>query len=299
MTRKKNIGIGATIFSAGALGVFGIIAVPSVSNAVLPSDTQQQKASAAQVDPETPGKAQPSGAEDPQQKLVFSDEFNGSSLDTSKWTTADQERTAHSGLRWWYKPENVSVGKGALNLGISKLGENKFAGGHVDSAGKYEYKYGTVEFRMHAPPTQGHLAAAWMMPEGGSGMDDKGNGTGRDGTEMDLVETASNSDTFPVTIHYDGYGADHKSSGDDAQAPNLHKQEYHTYGLKWAPDSLKFLYDGKVVRTVTDPKLVSQVKEHPIMSSEILSFAEGDVRKAPLDSSSDTRFDYVRVWQGK
>lgn len=82
-------------------------------------------------------------------------------------------------------------------------------------------------------------------------------GSAEDGAEIDLMESAYKADKYAATIHY----------------------------------------DGQVVRTVTDPKLISQVKEYPILSHEVLDWAEGDVTQAPLDYRSTMHVDWIRVWQ--
>ena len=292
MTTRRNTAIGTALL---VTGVVGACLTPAVSQAASEPPEAARVTAAAMVDTSTPADAQPVGAKSANQSLVFSDEFNGSSLDTGKWVPGDGERAAHSGIRWWYKPENVSVGNGSLNLGISKLGENQYGGSSVSTQGTWAYKYGTIEFRMDAPPTEGHLGAAWMMPE--DGLNEENNGTAADGAEYDLAETASTADKYPTTVHYDGYGAHHKSTSHMVEAPGLHSG-YHTFALKWSPTKLEFLYDGEVVRVLTDTKLISQVRERPVMSNEILAMAEGDIASAPKDSSSDAKFDYVRVWQG-
>jgi hypothetical protein len=58
-----------------------------------------------------------------------------------------------------------------------------------------------------------------------------------------------------------------------------------------------FSYDGSVVRTITDPKLISQVREFPIASNEIIAYAQSDIRNAPRDWTSTVFVDYIRVWQ--
>ncbi|MFG2976882.1 family 16 glycosylhydrolase [Streptomyces sp. NPDC048331] len=175
-----------------------------------PTGDQTTLSPPSAVSASTPTTARPRGVTDPG-KLVFSDEFDGKLLNEAKWNARDQERTQtkrKDGLRWWYKPENVSVADGKLALGISWLGDNEYAGARVDSWRKFEFTYGTVEFRMHIPPTEGHLAAAWMQ----SGAKESRTGTGADGTEIDLIETPYQTDRFATSIHYDGYGADHKTA---------------------------------------------------------------------------------------
>lgn len=254
------------------------------------------------VDPATPVGAQPLGSTArAAQALVFSDEFTGTTLDTSKWTARDQERTESSrtdGIRWWYKPGNVRVvtdNGGNLAIDLTKIADNQYAGGRVDSQGKFDYTNGTLEVRFHTPySTDGHLAAVWLQASGGHGSN---LGTAADGAEYDITETADQADTYPVTVHYDGYAADHKQSSATVAAPGLHSTWYHTVGMTWTPSQIQFTYDGAVVRTITDPKLISLVREFPILSHEILQFADGSATNAPLDFNSTVYVDYIRVWQ--
>ncbi|MFF1923547.1 family 16 glycosylhydrolase [Streptomyces sp. NPDC058221] len=288
MTTKRRVLSAIAVVAAGSLGM---CLMPAASQAAQSTDTA---ALAASVDPATPLTAKPVGTTAQSGKLVFSDEFNGTAVDASKWVKGDGERQAHSGIRWWYKPENVGVANGSLNLSISKLADNQYAGSSVSSQGLFAYKYGTIEFRMQAPPTEGHLGAVWMMPENGLAEDN--NGSASDGAEYDLAETSNKADTYPNTVHYDGYGTNHKSTSHVVQAPGLHSG-YHTFSLVWTPESLTYLYDGTMVRYLTDTKLISAVRERPVMSNEILQMAEGDIATAPKNSTSDAKFDYVRVWQ--
>lgn len=242
----------------------------------------------------TPRSAKPAGgaAVGP---LVFSDEFDGKRLNEAKWNARDQERTERNrrdGLRWWYKPQNVSVADGKLKLGISRLGADRYAGARVDSWRKFDFTYGTIEYRMHIPPAQGHLAAAWMQ---GAGPESR-TGTGADGTEIDLIETPYPTDRFATSIHYDGYGANHKAESTRVVKPGL-RSGYHTLTLNWTAKKLTFRYDGDEIWTVTDPKLISRVKEFPIASNELLQWAKGNIRDAPLDQSSAVLVDYIRVWK--
>ncbi|MFF1568677.1 family 16 glycosylhydrolase [Streptomyces sp. NPDC058293] len=254
-------------------------------------------AASTAVDPATPAGVQPAAG--PPGTLVFSDEFTGSALDTAKWKVRDQERTESDrtdGIRWWYKPANVRVipdNGGNLAIDLRKLTTNQYAGGRVDTDGVFDYTHGTIEARIHVPPTEGHLGAVWLQAHSmGSEL-----GTAADGAEIDLLESAYTDDRYAATIHYDGYGTDHKQSSQIVAAPSLHTTHYHTIGLNWAASKMEFTYDGTVVRAVTDTKLISQVKEYPILSHEVLDWAAGDVTTAPLDYQSTMYVDYVRVWQ--
>ncbi|MFJ9038131.1 family 16 glycosylhydrolase [Streptomyces sp. NPDC102406] len=268
------------------------------------SARQDAGQAAGLIDPATPAGVQPLGtgtATAAAQTLVFSDEFDGATLDAARWTARDQERSGAAGTdRWWYKPAGVRTdGAGALAIDVKQLAEGQYAGGRIDSQGKFDYTYGTIEARIHTPAaTNGHLAALWLQADAGLTPGGVVDGTARDGAEMDVTETNYQADKYSVTLHYDGYGADHKSSGTVAEAPGLHSTWYHTFGLSWTPTRLTFLYDGAVVRTVTDPRLVSQVAEFPILSHEVLDgWADGSVHDETFDWHSTMYVDYLRVWQ--
>ncbi|WP_157872165.1 glycoside hydrolase family 16 protein [Streptomyces silaceus] len=277
----------------------------AVPAAAAPTGASGGPPPASLIDPATPRGVQPLGADDARaasaQALVFSDEFDGSTVSTARWTARDQERSgAAPGDRWWYKPADVRTdGKGALAIDVRQLAPNQFSGGRIDSQGKFTYTHGTLEARVHTPArTNGHLAAVWLQADAGLTPGGAVDGTARDGAEIDVTETNFQADTYSATLHWDGYGADHRSSSAVANAPGLHGTWYHTFGLTWTPTRMQFLYDGAVVRTVTDPGLISQVKEFPILSHEVLdNWADGSVHDEVFDWNSTMYVDYIRVWQ--
>ncbi|MFD3479186.1 family 16 glycosylhydrolase [Streptomyces sp. NPDC058695] len=250
----------------------------------------------ALVDPATPLDAQPHGgplATRAASTLVFSDEFTGTGVDTNKWNILDVDRGAY-----WYKASNVRVTNSALAIDISNVGDGTYGGGRIDSQGQFDFAFGTIEYSIHIPPTQGHLAAAWLQASNGVTPGGVVDGTARDGAEIDIMETFSTGNQYGVTVHWDGYGADHQQSGATVSAPGLHDTTwYHTVTLDWTSTRMTFSYDGTVVRTVTDPNLISQVREFPIASHEVIPYAQGNIADAPLDYTSTMYVDYIRVWQ--
>jgi beta-glucanase (GH16 family) len=251
------------------------------------------------VDARTPRAAKPlahTGAK----TLVFSDEFGGALLDTDKWTARDWPRSgAVPPDTWSYDPANVALdGKGDLEIKVRNPAANTYTGGLIDSRGKFDYTYGTLEARVRFPPTQGHLGAVWVLPTEGLSPGGVYDGTARDGAEMDIVETNTQADQYAVSLHWDSFDApQHQQSSTVADAPSVH-DGYHVVGLNWTPDKLEFTYDGTVVRTVDDPRLISQVKEYPLLSHEVLDqWADGSIHDEAFDSSSSFYVDYIRIWQ--
>ena len=53
---------------------------------------------------------------------------------------------------------------------------------------------------------------------------------GRDGTEIDIMEKPWLDDRVQHTLHWDGYGKDHKSEGKVVKVPGV-MEGFHTFAL--------------------------------------------------------------------
>ena len=106
---------------------------------------------------------------------AFSDEFDGSSLDTSKWAT--------NGIGWngrppsYFSASNVKVSGGNLQLILSKPSGGQYAAAEVNSKGSAPYGY--YEARIKAEKSSGSTAF-WFAGEQGQYK-----------IELDVVETTS------------------------------------------------------------------------------------------------------------
>ena len=74
-----------------------------------------------------------------------------------------------------------------------------------------------------------------------------GNG-GRDGTEIDIVESIFNErGRYNAAYHWDGYGSQLKSlnSGSNRKLPvDIYDGEFHVFALDWSPSEYIFYVDG-------------------------------------------------------
>jgi beta-glucanase (GH16 family) len=112
-------------------------------------------------------------------QLLWSEEFNGPSLDASRWTATDgngcQINLCGYGNQEleYYSPNNVSIvdvpfepGTRALAIRAQNqtVGSNVFTSGKVDTHGKVQVQYGMIEIRMATPNiATGLWPAAWML----------------------------------------------------------------------------------------------------------------------------------------
>lgn len=250
-------------------------------------------------------------------KLVFSDEFNGNALDTSKWETCSPQMNyvngicyAHDGERQQYtpnalsivnypeggrgleisatptnrtwgntRPNNVPYGSTVYESGVISTGPNRF-GQAASGYQPFSYKYGYYETRMKFPKGQGYWPAAWTF-----GADNVA------GYEIDNVEAINNNMNWAdMSYHYPGGQSDEWYQTPDMSAG------FHTYGVDWQPDHISWYFDGKLARSVFTNTSKIQSKDAYL----ILNLAVGGDWPGAPDGT--TKFpgkmdiDWVRIW---
>jgi beta-glucanase (GH16 family) len=235
---------------------------------------------------------------------AWHDEFDGPDVDATKWRVADENPTMDLPYRRNWMPKNVTIEDGALVITTHEESDGSFSTGAVRTgyyvpADEWEFgqAFGRFEARIQAPAQQGHWAAFWLYtPDVGTV-----NGDGRDGTEIDIVEFAYvQSDRVNHALHWDGYDADHQSSGEQATGFGVYDGGWHTFTLEWYPDEYVFYVDGTETWRTTDGG-VSQVPQYIKLTEEIGHYGTGPDQwgSGPIEDATlpdTTRFDYVRVW---
>lgn len=214
-------------------------------------------------------------------RLVWNDEFNGESLDKTKWDVPTNRRRDG-----WWSEQAVSVGDGHLAIQTLKDGD-RYLDACVRTRDKFEHRFAYYEARIKLQEQPGHWSAFWLY---NSDVNKVGN-EGRDGTEIDIMEKPRLDDQVMQNLHWDGYGKHHQHKGSTVSVPGI-MQGWHTFGLWWKPDEYVFYIDGKETwRTAAGG--VCQVPLYIKLSDEIGDWA-GDIAEAKLPD----RFlvDYVRVF---
>lgn len=216
-------------------------------------------------------------------KLAWSDEFNGSKVDQTKWDVMGDWKRRDG---YWVKDDSYLDGEGNLIIRTNKAGD-RYTCGAVRTKDKFEHRFGYWVCRCKFPIEEGHWPAFWLH----IGSVNKIGDEGRDGTEIDIMEKPWRDDKTTQNLHWDGYGKEHKSAGKESVIPGLSKG-WHTFGLLWRPDEYVFYVDGKETWR-TEGGGVSQVPEYAKLTEEIGKWG-GDITKANLPDYFVV--DYVRVY---
>ncbi|MBI9016746.1 MAG: glycoside hydrolase family 16 protein [Phycisphaerae bacterium] len=224
-------------------------------------------------------------------KLTFNDEFDGKVIDPNKWYVVHADRTCRD-KNFWHRDCAKLDGKGKLKMITRESPDKK---GWHDTAclrtlGKFGQIFGYYEIRAKMHTQEGFWTAFWAMPVKGGISSTKN--AGMDGTELDIFEKFSLDDRVQHTLHWDGYGKEHKSKGHVPKVPGVMKG-YHDFGLLWTPDEYVFYIDGKETWR-TSAGDVCQVPVYLKISAEKGTWG-GDIAKATLPD--EFVVDYVRVYQ--
>ncbi|MBT8486954.1 MAG: sulfatase-like hydrolase/transferase [Phycisphaerae bacterium] len=228
----------------------------------------------------------------PGYELVWHDEFNGRRLDATKWNHSrlGPRRNAVN------VPEAVRLDrKGHLEITTSRHqradGTTEHRTAMLDTQGLFATTYGYFEARIRLQTQVGHWSAFWLQtPTMGDPLGDPA----RAGAEIDIMEYLANDHHrghVQHTLHWDGYGDDHRSAHSRVRVPGI-ESGFHTFGLEWTDDAYVFYVDG--VETWRTSEAISARDQYLLLSLEVGPWA-GDIADATLPDS--ILVDYVRVYR--
>ena len=244
-------------------------------------------------------------------KLIWSDEFNGKSLDMSKWSFD----TSRNKLGWYNKelqyyaanrPENLRLENGKLIIELRKdpaaidrfadWGNQQYTSAKIVTKGKAAFGTGFVEVSAKLPCTRGTWPAIWMLPEGDSPWPDGG--------EIDILEqVGSQPNVAHATLHTRLFNhVMHTGRGAETPVPTA-CSAFHRYQLAWTNEAITIGVDGRAyMRVRNDQSGGSGAWPFDTPFYLILNLAMGGdwaAAKGIDDAALPQRMeiDYVRVWQ--
>lgn len=240
-------------------------------------------------------------------KLVWSDEFDGKTLDYSKWGV--QENAFGGGNAemqiFTDRDKNVRVENGHLvieahrdNAGISGT-VREYSSGRVRTKHRGEWKYGRIEVRAKMPIGQGIWPAIWMLPT------DEKYGTWAASGEIDIMEYRGQTPNEVLgTLHYGSVWPKNAYSGETFKLKTgTFSDDFHTFAIDWTEGKIVWSIDGKPWQTQT--KWHSENGNFPAPFDQrfhlLLNLSVGGhFVGAPNETTTFPQkflIDYVRVYQ--
>jgi beta-glucanase (GH16 family) len=179
-------------------------------------------------------------------QLVWSDEFEGDSLDTSKWSY-QYATGASEGLNSWGnnelqyytdRPENIYVEDGELHIVARQESyvNRNYTSARIRSINQGDWKYGRFEIRAKMPEGRGLWPAIWMMPT------DNVYGVWAASGEIDIVELLGHQPSIVHgTLHYGGRWPNNvQSTASYTLSSGKFSDDFHTFTLQWTENDMRW-----------------------------------------------------------
>ena len=227
--------------------------------------------------------------------LVWSDEFDSTSIDRTKWTyDLGAGGWGNNELEYYTSSsENSRIEDGNLLIIATKTvsgSTTSYRSARMKTQGLASFKYGKIEARMKLPVGQGIWPAFWMLGDNITQV-----GWPKCG-EIDIMEHVNDNSQINGTMHWDNDG--HVSAGG---VISCDVTEYHDYSIVWTEHTIKWYRDDYNYYTGYIVNSINSTEEFHLPFFIILNLAVGGNWPGYPDATTqfpDTMFvDYVRVYQ--
>ena len=239
--------------------------------------------------------------------MVWSDEFNGTEIDTSKWMfDVGNWGWGNDEIQYYTKADqkNARVKEGNLIIeAIKNAQTNIWTSARLTTRGKVSFLYGKIEFRARVPDKKGYWAAGWLL--GDSYIDE---GSWPYCGEIDILENVgyeiqplSGDGIAHLSVHTPAY---YFKRNNQITSTTLVKDmvgSFHTFTMEWSPNGMTGLIDG--VASYVYDKTANDLewpfyKAHNLIINLAMGGNWGGAQGIDPDLTSQKLIiDYVRVFE--
>lgn len=224
--------------------------------------------------------------------LVWSDEFDETTVDTTKW------HFETGGGGWgnheleYYQPDNATIASGNLLITAKKepVGGMPYTSTRMTTQGKFTQTYGRIEARIKLPMGKGMWPAFWMLGANINTVSWPQCG------ELDIMEHINATNVIYGTMHWNVNG--HVSYGNTTLTTPA---DYHVYAIEWDANEIRWYVDDTLFQTGNIKNNINTTDAFHLPFFIILNLAVGGdfpgaiVDEGPLPESMYV--DYVRVYK--
>lgn len=237
--------------------------------------------------------------------LVFAEEFDTDTLDTTKWNTSylwGDELFINSEEQYYVDTKNdpgfgfdpFTVTDGRLTIEAIRTPDNlrdkafgqPYLSGVITSYDSFQFTYGYVEARARVPYGKGFWSAFWLL--NAYYVDAK--------PEIDIMEHIGDiRDVAYHTYHYyDDNGDLHSTESLETDGLDYTNQ-FHTYAVEWLPGKIIFYIDGVERATINDSNVSSQ-SMYIIANTAVGGWWPGSPDET-TEFPSKYEIEYIRAYQ--
>jgi len=249
--------------------------------------------------------------------MVWSDEFDGDTLDLNTWLIQTGDGTDFFLPAGWgnneqqyYQADNITVAGGVLTIEArqeSVSGYN-YTSARITTQDLVAFRYGRIEARMKLPGGRGLWPAFWLLSQ------DSPYGSWAATGEIDVMEATNlgvggNNSVFG-TIHYGGEFPANTFTGTKTKVDTDATANFHNYAIEWDADEIRWYVDDVLYATQnswwSDAAANNPGAAYPAPFNQafhiLLNVAVGGNLPGPPDGSTvfpvAMEVDWVRVYQG-
>ena len=225
--------------------------------------------------------------------MVWSDEFNGTAVDSTNWTF----ETGSLGVnneKEYYQGQNATVANGNLVITAKQesVGGFPYTSARMNTARKVNATYGRIEARIKLPMGAGLWPAFWMLGANiNSGVAWPGCG------EIDIMEHVNADSVIYGTMHWSSGGGLTNYGLTTTTSPS----GYHIYAIDWDTNSIRWYVDNNLYATGSIANNVNSTDAFHKPFFIILNLAvAGDFPGQTVDQSklpASMYVDYIRVYK--
>lgn len=236
-------------------------------------------------------------------KLIWSDEFDGSTLDENKWDIQTGDGSQYGLWGWgnaekqWYQKENIQLWKGTLLIGAVQEKSNgyDYTSARIRTLNKFDFKYGRVEASIRMSNVGGLWHALWMLPSNPEkGWPISG--------EIDIMEYLGNAPT--EILNYAHYSVNSTGTQGSSGTSTVFEEDsdFHQYALEWDENKISWFRDSvETYRMLKNQENIYgspfDAQFHLLLNTAVGGNLGGDIDDSRLNKPRFMEVDYIRVYQ--
>lgn len=181
-------------------------------------------------------------------ELVWGDEFDGDTLDLTKWghNTGEKDSSAGGKVQMLANAETVSVHDSVVTLRYFKTsdGTGYYGSGGLNTTNTMQYHGGYLEMRARIPDAVGVYSSFWSR------------GKEKDFFEIDMFESLGLAHRLTANVHkWPSAESGQQHSSLDGVVDGLSRRyflrgsafsdDFHTFALLWTEEKMTFYCDGE------------------------------------------------------